>query len=442
MNRLIVNPNQPDSWEIQLKEGANHLGRGKDTDFQITHASVSNSHCIISVADGDVTIQDLGSTNGTFINGEAVHTAKLSDGQNLRLGSVEMAFHADAPAPAANVNPAAEPGKTRLRVAGLTHAEPEAAADIAELPPPLQPAFDLSAASKFCKYHPKNFARWVCSKCQRSFCDLCVNFHTVSGIENGLCRACAVACVPLEMEESSTPSQASFLRGLPGTFIYPFRGMGLLMLIASTIVISALSFFRIGIFGILMKIIAIGYLFSFMQNIIHATANEEDEMPELPGMDDVFGGFLRLAGTVVMSFGLPIAMLVARFFDVEIPVSAILITALLGCIYFPMAFLAVAITDNVMSSNPMIVLPSIVRVFGQYVVTVIIFASIFGVQQIGNLVSAGAASVTFTTTDTSVFLMSIGYRLVWSFISVYLLTVNMRILGLLYATQREKLGWV
>jgi len=74
-------------------------------------------------------------------------------------------------------------------------------------------------------------------------------------------------------------------------------------------------------------------------------------------------------------------------------------------------------------------------------VTVIMFAAIFGVQQIGNLVSSAAGSVAFTTTDMSVMFMAFGIRMIWSFISVYLLTVNMRIMGLLYATQKEKLGW-
>ena len=49
-----------------------------------------------------------------------------------------------------------------------------------------------------------------------------------------------------------------------------------------------------------LKIIAYGYLFSFMQNIIHATANEEEQMPDLPGVDDVLGGAFRLTVTVVM----------------------------------------------------------------------------------------------------------------------------------------------
>ena len=447
MSRLIVNPNRPDSWDIPLKEGTNHLGRGDAMDFKIADGSVSSTHCTVMVANGDVSIQDLGSTNGTFLNGQPVQIAKLHSGQIVRLGNVEMMFSSDASPPSAvpapppaTPPPPAATSAPRLRVT-LSHAPAAVTAPVAETPPPLlPPIFDLSAAAKFCKFHPKNYARWFCGKCKKSFCDLCVNAHHIGGADKKLCRTCAVECAPLEVEIAA-PSEVGFMSRLPGAFIYPFRGTGVLILIVSTILFSALGFISGGIFALLAKMAAIGYLFSYMQNIIHATANEEAQLPELPGMDDVFGGFFRLAGTVVMSFGLPIGMLVARFFEVEIPVSAIIVTVLLGCIYFPMAFLAVAIKDNVLASNPLIILPSIIRVPGQYLVTVILFASIFGIQQIGKMVSGVAGSVSFTTTSMAVMFGSFAIQMVWSFISVYLLTVNMRILGLLYATQKEKLAW-
>jgi len=41
----------------------------------------------------------------------------------------------------------------------------------------------------------------------------------------------------------------------------------------------------------------------------------------------------------------------------------------------------------------------------------------------------------------SVLFMTFGIRALWSFMSVYLLTVGMRILGLLYLTKKDKLGW-
>ena len=41
----------------------------------------------------------------------------------------------------------------------------------------------------------------------------------------------------------------------------------------------------------------------------------------------------------------------------------------------------------------------------------------------------------------TVMFIAIAFQMIWSFISVYLLTVNSHILGLLYVTQKEKLGW-
>ncbi|MEJ0089110.1 MAG: hypothetical protein WDM80_05085 [Limisphaerales bacterium] len=290
-----------------------------------------------------------------------------------------MIFHADVPQPTepaeASTPVTISAAAPRLRVSGLHHAPEAATPAVAELPPPLIPQLDMSAASSVCKFHPRSHARWYCGKCKRSFCDLCVNSHH----NQKKCRACGVECAPLELE-AATVTEKGFITSLPGAFIYPFRGAGVLVLIFTAILFSVLGAMG-GIFGILIKIGAIGYLFSYMQNIIHATAAGETHMPELPGMDDVFGGFLRLAGTVAMSFGLTFCLLVAKFNDVDIPVSVIMITILLGCFYFPMAFLVVAMKDNVLACNPLVVVPSILRVPLPYLVTVILFAGIFGFQQ-------------------------------------------------------------
>ena len=434
MNRLVVNPARPDTWEIELKPGVNRLGRGDANDFTIGDASVSGSHCQIVVNEGMATIQDLGSTNGTFINGTQIQNARLENGQTIRLGGVEMIFYS-APEPTA-VSPAAP----RMRVSVIPNAPTAVATVLGGVPPTIDLTPGIQAAPSVCKFHPRSPARWFCSQCNRSFCDLCVTSRNLGDAVKKMCRTCAVECAPLDVQITRA-AEKGFFASLPGAIIYPFRGTGILVLIFGTLVFVGLGIISAGIFGILMKIAAIGYLFSYMQNIIHATAAEEKEMPELPGMDDLFGGFCRLAGTVLISFSLAIGLLVARYFDVDVPMSAIIITGLLGALYFPMAFLAVAMKDNVMAANPLVVVPSILRVPLQYLVTVIVFVSIFGIQQLGNLVAAGAKTVTFTTTDMSVLFIAIGFRMIWSLVSIYLLTVNMRIMGLLYATQKEKLGW-
>jgi len=434
MNRLVVNPARADAWEIELKPGVNRLGRGDANDFKIVDASVSGSHCQIVVNDGLATIQDLGSTNGTFINGARIQNAKLENGQKIHLGGAEMIFCSETEPPAVS------PATARIRVSVSANAPAAVPPVLAGGPPPTGLTPEIHAAPSVCKFHPKSPARWYCSKCNRSFCDLCVASRNIGGAVKTECRTCAVECVPLEVKITK-PVEIGFLARLPGAILYPFRGTGILVLIVGTLVFAGLNFMSAGIFSILMKIVALGYLFSYMQNIIFAAAAEEKEMPELPGMDDMFGGFCRLAGTVLMSFGMAIGLLAARYFNVDVPIPAIFITGIFGVLYFPMAFLAVAMKDNVMAANPLVVVPSILRVPLQYFVTVIVFVSIFGVQQIGNLVAAGSQSVTFSTPDMTVMFIAIAFQMIWSFISVYLLTVNSHILGLLYVTQKEKLGW-
>src|SRR3989442_15292314 len=97
MAGLVVNPGSPTAWEIELKAGANTIGRGFANDFKISDPSVSGSHCRIIIDSGNVIIKDLGSTNGTFINRAPVTEATLQPGQTIHLGGVEMLFRTDAP---------------------------------------------------------------------------------------------------------------------------------------------------------------------------------------------------------------------------------------------------------------------------------------------------------------------------------------------------------
>lgn len=99
MPRLVINPGSPTAWEIQLKPGVNFIGRGFANDVKIPDGSVSGSHCQITVGDRSTVIKDLGSTNGTFVNRAPVREAPLANGQNVRLGGVEMMFYSDAAAP-------------------------------------------------------------------------------------------------------------------------------------------------------------------------------------------------------------------------------------------------------------------------------------------------------------------------------------------------------
>src|ERR1044072_4777016 len=74
----------------ELKTDKTTLGRVPDNAFEIAEASVSSHHCEILQRGSDIVIKDLGSTNGTFINGEKIEEAVLKPGQILRVGMIEM----------------------------------------------------------------------------------------------------------------------------------------------------------------------------------------------------------------------------------------------------------------------------------------------------------------------------------------------------------------
>lgn len=68
------------------------LGRLPDCDVTLDDPSVSRRHAEITGHGGRWTVADLGSTNGVKLNGERVHTANLSDGDQLELGNVKLSF--------------------------------------------------------------------------------------------------------------------------------------------------------------------------------------------------------------------------------------------------------------------------------------------------------------------------------------------------------------
>jgi DNA-binding winged helix-turn-helix (wHTH) protein len=79
--------------EIVLMEGANVIGREPDATIQIDSRGVSRQHARVLVSHGDATLEDLGSKNGTRVNGRLITTpARLSDGDEIGLGTISLTF--------------------------------------------------------------------------------------------------------------------------------------------------------------------------------------------------------------------------------------------------------------------------------------------------------------------------------------------------------------
>jgi hypothetical protein len=497
MARLVVNPGSPQSWEITLKNGINSIGRGEHNDFRIQDGSVSTSHCHVTVQDGTITIKDLGSTNGTRVDRSKITESTLQQGQRVHVGGVELLVEMDlpqshglmvestptvamppiaettqtaaprlqiakpaAPTLEASVRPSAVGASTapRLHIARIHTAAPAVEEpSSAEAPPvefaPVAPP-TLPKNTK-CKYHPKNAGRWWCLKCSKAYCDLCIATRPHS--EGKFCKTCGTQCAPLEVKFIA-PTQKNFFAELPKALVYPFRSTGLIILIISTLIFTCLDILRSRsfIFYIPLSIISLGYLFTYIQAIIHSTAAEDESMPDIPGFDGLFGAFFRLAGAVLVAFGIPIALglgivnMVSAWNSVStwgtstweppIPFIAIVGTLVLGCLYFPMALLAVAMKDSAFAANPMLVIPSIFKTPLEYLVTAILLCGVFAIQRVGDVVT-NLMSGPANTRSMSTLLTGFALGLIWSFLSIYLLTFNARVLGMLYLTKKRKLGW-
>jgi serine/threonine protein kinase len=86
--RLIL----PDR-ETPLREGLNVIGRGRDARVRLHEKSISRHHARIRIRNGEATLEDLKSKNGTFLHEERVKSpVRLENGDTFRLGSVSITF--------------------------------------------------------------------------------------------------------------------------------------------------------------------------------------------------------------------------------------------------------------------------------------------------------------------------------------------------------------
>ena len=68
------------------------LGRGSNMDLQLKDAEVSRRHAMLEVRGEEATVVDLGSTNGTYVDGERVERANVTNQREFTLGSTTLMF--------------------------------------------------------------------------------------------------------------------------------------------------------------------------------------------------------------------------------------------------------------------------------------------------------------------------------------------------------------
>jgi pSer/pThr/pTyr-binding forkhead associated (FHA) protein len=66
------------------------IGRGRGADLVIHEPTISRAHAAVGFREGSFFVQDLGSTNGTFVNGTRRERAPLADGDEIQMGRLHL----------------------------------------------------------------------------------------------------------------------------------------------------------------------------------------------------------------------------------------------------------------------------------------------------------------------------------------------------------------
>jgi predicted component of type VI protein secretion system len=106
MHGMIVRLLPLDGGEpIDIEKDMSLVGRGEDCDVLLNHKSVSKQHCVIVKTDSVLVIRDLGSTNGTRVNGQRIRRGVLLPNDSISIANFHfrLLFLADT-APHANGN--------------------------------------------------------------------------------------------------------------------------------------------------------------------------------------------------------------------------------------------------------------------------------------------------------------------------------------------------
>jgi adenylate cyclase len=109
----VISPEGQKDWVLQAH---NSVGRHPGNTVQVLDRIVSKEHCHIDLINGRFVLRDLGSLNGTYVNGERTHERPLFSGDEITMGSTRILFYADyprdegalparAPAPQPGANP-------------------------------------------------------------------------------------------------------------------------------------------------------------------------------------------------------------------------------------------------------------------------------------------------------------------------------------------------
>lgn len=98
MPKMIVSIDEVVIKEVQLTKDKTTLGRRPYNDIVIDNLAVSGEHAVLQMTGSEVVLEDLNSTNGTYLNGKAIKKQQLQNGDSIEIGKYKIKFVGDGAA--------------------------------------------------------------------------------------------------------------------------------------------------------------------------------------------------------------------------------------------------------------------------------------------------------------------------------------------------------
>ena len=92
MSKLVVSLDGVEIKEVQITKDKTTIGRRPYNDILIDNLAVSGEHAVLQMVGADVFIEDLNSTNGTYINGKAIKKQLLQHNDTVEIGKYKIRY--------------------------------------------------------------------------------------------------------------------------------------------------------------------------------------------------------------------------------------------------------------------------------------------------------------------------------------------------------------
>ncbi len=149
MAKLILSMETTMLKEIPLTKERTTIGRKPHNDIQIDNLAISGEHAVVITILNDSFLEDLGSTNGTFVNGQSVKKHILKNGDTIELGKYRLKYVSELPQQTSSADfektMILRPGAAHKPAPELSAAAPAAAAATPAAAPAPAPAAAMPA---------------------------------------------------------------------------------------------------------------------------------------------------------------------------------------------------------------------------------------------------------------------------------------------------------